>query len=72
MQVEAVQKIINPKQYSSTYVKYSPSKWLKIGKYAIENGTTATAREISKWNSNIKREYCQRILKEIWEIIEGK
>lgn len=36
MQVEAVQKIINTKQYSSTYVKYSPSKWLKIGKYAFE------------------------------------
>ena len=38
--VQAIQKILNKKQYSLTCVKYSPSKRLKIGKFAGENGTT--------------------------------
>ena len=38
--LQAVQKVINTKQISSIYVKYSPSKLFKIGKYASENGST--------------------------------
>ena len=37
--VQTVQKAINAKQRSSTYMKYSPYKRFKIVKYASENGS---------------------------------
>ena len=48
--LQAVQKVIR----SSTYVKYSLSKIVKIGKYASENGSTSAVRKFQNKFSALK------------------
>ena len=43
--LQAVEKVKDTKQRSSTYMKYSPSKRFKIMKYASENGSTNVVRK---------------------------
>ena len=61
--LQAVQKVINTKQRSSTYVKYSLSKIFKIGKYASENGSTNAVRKFQNKFSTLK----ESTIREFWK-----